>query len=203
MNRSESLAKLMPALLAAAAKFGPALRNAENPHFRSKFVDLAGVNTAIDDALLANGLIALQPTRIGEDGRTIVETTIFHASGEFIGGEYPVTASQAGPQGEGSGLTYARRYALMALVGIAPEDDDGNAAQRGQGSSNGHSQAAPKAETAAQVRARVAAVGRARGLSDQEIADDFASWSQGTKIVQADVASLTKYIDHMNSNTAR
>lgn len=131
MNRSETLTKLVPALIEAAREFAPALKNAENPHFRSKFVDLGGVNAAIDAALLKHGLIALQPTRIGDDGRTIVETTVFHESGEFLGGEYPVTAvKQNDPQAEGSGLTYARRYALMALVGIAPEDDDAETAMR-------------------------------------------------------------------------
>lgn len=125
---SDLLDKIAPALVAAKAAFRPALKDAVNPHFRSKFVSLGAVHDAIDDALAANDLVALQPTRIGEDGHAIVVTTLLHASGQSISGEYPVTASQPGPQGEGSGLTYARRYALMAMVGIAPEDDDGEAA---------------------------------------------------------------------------
>jgi ERF superfamily len=126
---SESIAKISPALIKARAAFNPAVKDGTNPHFGSKFVSLAGVITAIDLALDANGLIVLQPTRIGDDGKTVLVTTLLHESGEWIAGEYPVTAAkQNDPQAEGSAMTYARRYALMAMVGIAPEDDDGNAA---------------------------------------------------------------------------
>jgi hypothetical protein len=58
----------------------------------------------------------------------VLVTRLIHESGEWLGSRYPVHPVKADPQGEGSALTYARRYALMALVGIAPEDDDGNAA---------------------------------------------------------------------------
>jgi hypothetical protein len=125
---SETLAEIVPALVKAKAAFLPAVRDSENPHFRSKFVSLEGVHKAVDEALLANGLVVVQPTRVGEDGRAVLITRLMHSSGEWLAGEYPVTASQAGPQGEGSGMTYARRYALMAMMGIAPEDDDGEAA---------------------------------------------------------------------------
>jgi hypothetical protein len=126
---SDSIEKITPALIKARAAFSPAVKDATNPHFQSKFVSLAGVITAIDQALDANGLIVLQPTRIGDDGKTVLVTTLLHESGEWIAGEYPITAAkQNDPQAEGSAMTYARRYALMAMVGIAPEDDDGNAA---------------------------------------------------------------------------
>src|SRR5690606_24979315 len=63
-----------------------------------------------------------------EDARTVLITRLVHESGEWIAGKYPIHPVKADPQGEGSALTYARRYALMAIAGIAPEDDDGNAA---------------------------------------------------------------------------
>lgn len=129
MNQSDSVAKIAPALIEAKLMFKAAVKDAENPHFRSKFVSLQGVHDAIDEGLARNGLIAMQPTRIGEDGKTVLVTTLLHSSGEWIAGEYPITAAKANdPQAEGSAMTYARRYALMAMVGIAPEDDDGNAA---------------------------------------------------------------------------
>lgn len=191
------------AFVKAQAAFKPALKDTTNPHFKSKFVSLQGVLEAVETALHTNGFAILQPTRVGEDGRTIVITTLMHESGDTITGEYPVTASGGGPQGEGSGLTYARRYALMALLGIAPEDDDGNAAQAGAPNGNGTAQAAaPARETPAQVRARVAAAGRAKNLTPAEIADDFATWSQGTKIGAADVPTLWKYIDYLKTNGA-
>lgn len=206
MNRSESITKLVPALVKAKLAFRPAVKDATNPHFNKKYLSLDGVIEAIDAALLANGIIAMQPTRL-HDGKTIVETTLFHESGEFISGDYQVTPSQAGPQGEGSGLTYARRYALMSMVGIAPEDDDAEAAAARSGGS-GRSRAA-RSEPATEpdnskdpnvIRARIAAVAKASGVSTQTAGDDFASWSQGTKITAADAALLLRYLDHINAN---
>lgn len=127
MQSSESITTIMPALLKARGAFKAAVKDGKNPHFQSKYVTLDAAIAAVNDALLANDVLLIQPTRV-EDSRTILETRLIHASGEWIGGEYTVHAVKNDPQGEGSALTYARRYALMALVGIAPEDDDGNAA---------------------------------------------------------------------------
>ncbi len=111
----------------AQAAFKPAVKDSVNPHFQSKYVSLQATIDAVMPALHANGFAMLQRTRI-EDGRTILRTELVHVSGECVGSDYPVHPVKADPQGEGSALTYARRYALMALCGIAPEDDDGNAA---------------------------------------------------------------------------
>lgn len=125
--QSESIAELMPALLKAQANFGPAVRNATNPHFNSKFVDLAGVLEAVGPALLTEGILLSQPTDF-VDGVTVLRTRLIHQSGEWIGSVYPVAAGVGNPQAAGSALTYARRYTALAICGIAPEDDDGNAA---------------------------------------------------------------------------
>ena len=127
MQSSESIGKIMPALLKARASFKAAVKDGKNPHFKSKYVTLEGAIDAINEALLENDIFFTQPTRY-EDARTVLETRLIHVSGEWIGSEYPVHPVKADPQGEGSALTYARRYALMSLVGIAPEDDDGNQA---------------------------------------------------------------------------
>lgn len=127
MLTSESITAIMPALIKAQGDFAPAVKAKVNPHFNSKYVPLDAVLDAIAGPLRANGIAILQQTDI-EDGRTVLVTRLVHESGEWIAGRYPVHPVKSDPQGEGSALTYARRYALMALVGIAPEDDDGNAA---------------------------------------------------------------------------
>lgn len=118
------------AFVAAKKDFAPALKTSSNPHFRSKYADLAGCLEAVNDALLANGIAVFQETSLCEDG-VIVETVFLHDSGETLrGGKLHVPASKQDPQGYGSALTYARRYSIMAACGIAAEDDDGNAASR-------------------------------------------------------------------------
>ena len=130
MLTSESITAIMPAFIKAQGNFAPALKKAENPHFKSKFVALDGVIDAVSDALRAEGIAIMQQTDVTENGGTILISRLIHESGEWIAGRYPVHPVKSDPQGEGSALTYARRYALMALVGIAPEDDDGNAATK-------------------------------------------------------------------------
>jgi hypothetical protein len=127
MLTSESITTIMPAFIKAQANFAPAVKSATNPHFKSKYVALDGVIDAVAAPLREQGIAIMQMTDI-EDARTILVTRLIHSSGEWLGSRYPVHPVKADPQGEGSALTYARRYALMALVGIAPEDDDGNAA---------------------------------------------------------------------------
>ena len=116
------------ALVKAQKAFGPALKSSTNPHFKSKYADLAACVEAVIDALNANG-IALVQRNVACDSGVCVETVFVHESGESISsGPLHVPAAKNDPQGYGSALTYARRYSLMAACGIAPEDDDGNAA---------------------------------------------------------------------------
>lgn len=116
------------ALVKAQKAFAPALKSATNPHFKSRYADLAACVEAVVDALNANGIMLSQQTRECENG-VIVDTVFIHESGEMLScGPFHVPASKQDAQGYGSALTYARRYSLMAACGIAPEDDDGNAA---------------------------------------------------------------------------
>ena len=118
------------ALVKAQRGFAPALKTSTNPHFRSKYVDLAGCVEAVVDALNAAGIALIQRTSEDSTGVT-VETVFVHESGEMLEcGKLHVPAAKQDPQGYGSALTYARRYSLMAACGIAPEDDDGNAASK-------------------------------------------------------------------------
>ena len=116
------------AFVAAKREFGPALKSNNNPAFRSKYADLGACLEAVDEALLNNGIALIQETSEDASGAT-VETVFLHESGqERRCGKLHVPASKQDAQGYGSALTYARRYSVMAACGIAPEDDDGNAA---------------------------------------------------------------------------
>jgi len=122
--------KISAAFVKAKRAFGPALKDKTNPAFRSKYADLGACIDAVEDALLANGIALLQETFDDSTGVT-VETVFLHESGESLRcGKLHVPAAKQDPQGYGSALTYARRYSLMAACGIAPEDDDGNAASK-------------------------------------------------------------------------
>ena len=120
--------KIAPALVKAQKGFAPALKSSTNPHFKSRYADLAACIEAVIDSLNANGIALIQHTHECESGVT-VETIFLHESGETLSaGRLNVPASKQDAQGYGSALTYARRYSLMAACGIAPEDDDGNQA---------------------------------------------------------------------------
>lgn len=118
------------AMVKAQKEFGPALKSSTNPYFTSKYADLAACVEAVIDALNNNGIALIQKCHESDSGVN-VETLLLHESGESLScGVLHVPASKQDPQGYGSALTYARRYSLMAACGIAPEDDDGNAASR-------------------------------------------------------------------------
>jgi len=129
MNKSESIAGLAAALAKAQGAMKGAVKDSANPFFKSKYADLASVVEAIRAAFSANGLSYIQTVQSSELDEVRVETMILHSSGEWIScGVLALPVSKNDAQGYGSALTYARRYSLSAAVGVAPEDDDGNAA---------------------------------------------------------------------------
>jgi hypothetical protein len=126
--QSESIAALAAALSKAQADITGALKDSSNPFFKSKYADLASCWDACRKQLAANNLAVIQTTEVTEGG-TVLVTTLAHSSGEWMRGTLPVVTKDNGPQAQGSGITYARRYALAAIVGLAQIDDDAEAAQ--------------------------------------------------------------------------
>ena len=125
-----SYKSIASALASAQAKMGKALKSANNPHFKSKYADLASVTDACLPALNEAGIAVIQPTTDDDNGR-YVETILIHGeSGEVLKCRVPLIVSKNDMQGYGSAVTYARRYGLMSMSGIAPEDDDGNRAAK-------------------------------------------------------------------------
>ena len=128
MMQSPTIAKLGDALSKAQAAMKPAKKDAENPFFKSHYADLSSVWEAIRGPLSANGLAVAQMPTVGPDGVQRLRTLLIHSSGEWIGSDLDMKPVKNDPQSIGSCLTYARRYALSAITGVATEDDDGNAA---------------------------------------------------------------------------
>lgn len=122
--------EIAKALATAQANMTKALKQSNNPHFRSRYADLGNVMDACLPALNAAGIALIQPTGEDETGR-FVETIFIHGeSGEQLSCRVPLIVAKNDMQGFGSAVTYARRYGLMTMAGIAPEDDDGNAASK-------------------------------------------------------------------------
>jgi len=127
MKASSELSELFAALAKAQGAIEGASKDKANPFFKSKYADLASCWAACRIPLAENGL-SVQQHATAEGPCVTVTTILGHASGQWMSSELTMTAKEDTPQGIGSCLTYARRYALSAIVGIAPEDDDGNAA---------------------------------------------------------------------------
>jgi hypothetical protein len=130
MNKSESIKELATAYALAQKEIEGAAKDKVNPAFRSKYADLGSVVDAIKPALSSHGLSFLQSSHDAENAAK-VETILLHASGEWMSlGCVSVPVTKFDAHGFGSALTYARRYGLLTAFGVAPEDDDGNAATK-------------------------------------------------------------------------
>jgi hypothetical protein len=143
VNRSESIGKLVVALAQAQLRFDPVLKDTKNPYYNSKYADLSNVIVATQTPLAENGLVVIQ-TPLRKDQDAGVLTLLAHSSGEWISSELMLPAVSAGKDGKarfdaqsvGSAITYARRYTYQGIIGVAAEDDDGNAAAESQKTEN-------------------------------------------------------------------
>lgn len=177
MDWGSKMQNIAKALAAAQANMGKALKQANNPHFRSKYADLGNVMDACLPALNEAGIALIQPTGEDDHGR-YVETVLIHGeSGEQLSCKVPLIVAKNDMQGYGSAVTYARRYGLMAMAGIAPEDDDGNAAAK----------AAPKQEPV-------------KGISAEQF-QEIQSLIESTKTEEAKFCAYLKINELTDLNT--
>jgi len=130
--QSEHISELAAALAKAQRTLKAAVKDSTNPHFRSRYADLASVWSAWQEAGPAHGLAITQTTAV-RDGGIVLITQISHSSGQWMRGEYPLNPIKNDPQGLGSVLTYARRYSLAAITGVCPDDDDSEGAMGREG----------------------------------------------------------------------
>lgn len=149
MKKSDTITKLVAALVKAQAQFETAEMDGYNPHFKSKFATLKSVVAAIRPALTKNGLAIMQFPSADASGKPLLETIITHESGEWISESAPLILSKQDMQGLGASVTYLKRISLSAVTGVvADEDDDGNSTQKKQNA------AQTKSETSMTVSAK-------------------------------------------------
>lgn len=132
IEQSPELKDLAAALAKAQSQVKGAVKDSTNPHFKSKYADLASIVDACGDALSANGLSVVQfPGYEAREDQFIatLTTMLLHTSGQWVREIAGAPVSKADAQGVGSVITYLRRYSLAAIARVAPEDDDGNAAK--------------------------------------------------------------------------
>jgi hypothetical protein len=130
MSQSESIKELATALSKVQGELTYAKKDSANPFFKSRYADLESVWDACRSLMAANGLSVIQMPGNYFEGRMWLVTRLCHNSGEWIEQEMSVPVQKADAQGAGSALTYMRRYALAAFVGVVQADDDGNAASQ-------------------------------------------------------------------------
>jgi hypothetical protein len=126
-EQSPQLEKFAEALAAAQGEIDNADKAAKNPHFNTRYADLASVINACREPLAKQKIARLQTPRTRANGEVGVRTALLHSSGQFIACTFWCRPEKPGPQPLGSVLTYLRRYGLAAVVGVGQEEDDGNA----------------------------------------------------------------------------
>lgn len=122
-RKSESIAIISMAMAKSQAQMGKLIKNSKNPFFKNDYADLAAVIDACKESLNSHDIAVIQ-SPCGENGYVGVTTLLAHKSGEWIEGTLMLSPVKKDPQGAGSCITYARRYSLAAMVGLAQEDDD-------------------------------------------------------------------------------
>lgn len=130
MRKSDAIKDLATSLAKAQSEIKGAVKDSVNPFFKRNYADLESVWDAVRVPLSQNGLSVVQTTSFTPECGTCVITTLLHSSGQWIEGTLPIAAVKNDPQSIGSAITYSRRYALAAMVGVYQTDDDG---ENGQG----------------------------------------------------------------------
>ena len=196
--KSDSLKELATALAKAQGEIKGALKDSANPFFKSKYADLSSVVDAIKVAFSKHGLSYIQMMEPSDKDEVRVSTMILHSSGEYINcGILALPVSKVDAQGYGSALTYARRYSLSSAVGVAPEDDDGNAAV-----------AAPKGMSENEINKHLQDIEKAKDQSEllkaytkaYKSAQVLSDTKSITMIVKAKNAAKLKFVELVNES---
>lgn len=178
MNLEHATGDLFAAIAKAQAEVENATKNAQNPHFKSRYADLAEVLNTVRPVFAAHGLSLNQSTEY--DGQLVkVTTCVGHAGGGYITSTAACVPGKSDAQGIGSASTYLRRYSLAAMTGVAQEDDDGNAA------SNRPAPSRPAPVSTAVISADDLAELRDLCRSTKTSEAEFAKW-----LGQADLSEL-------------
>lgn len=195
MNKSEQINELATALSKAQGELENASKSSNNPHFKSRYADLAEILNTIRPVFSQHGLAVTQCPSF-EGGIASVETVLMHSSGQWISSVISAPCSKQDAQGVGSAITYCRRYALAAVAGIAQEDDDANSAvgyaPRQQAQQRPPQQSSP----APAPRVSSAQVERLRGALKVAGLDE-AEWCETAHLPSIDALPASKFTGAM------
>lgn len=132
MDTSQNIDALAEAMAKAQGEIKNAVKDGANPFYGSKYPTLESVREACVGPLSKNGIAVFQSP--STDGAKVsVDTLFVHTSGQWVKGTMTAQAKDDSPQAIGSAVSYLRRYALQSFAGVAPDDDDGQAAQPANG----------------------------------------------------------------------
>lgn len=166
-------------------------------NYTYKYANLASVSAAILPILSKHGLAWVTLPTLDEAGKFVLRYELRHVSGDVVSGSYPLPTTTR-PQEMGSAITYARRYALCAATGVAPEEDDDNA-------SVAERSAVIREErelSTRQLKQEIWAEAKTRGwIADDEsfteLSADFTTWNQGGQLEESDEMTLRAYLTHL------
>ena len=182
--QSESIDKLIPALVKAQGELDHVGKGSDNPYFNSKYADLAAILDVAKPILKDNGLAINHRREVDNQLNEFLVTILWHTSGQYISSRTFLNPSKKDPQGYGSAMTYARRYDLSALLGIASHDDDGNAASK------------KDPETAASKKKRFGKIKKA--IEDAESISDLQNvWQSNQKEIAGFKIEDEQYYDDL------
>jgi AraC-like DNA-binding protein len=192
------LNELAAAVAAAQAEFSAIPKTADNPFFHSKYADLATVVLNTQPILAKHGLAVVQfPTTL--DGEPALTTHLLHASGQSLSDTMKLFAAKHDPQGQGAAITYARRFAYMAVLGlVADDDDDGNTATRYK---QNEAARPVKATPADRAREELLAVCKQFGLNSAEVAKRF-NMDYGHPITKANAEVIEAFTEVVRDEAA-
>jgi len=193
--KSDSIAKLADALSKAQGEMMHAHKDKENPYFKSSYADLASCWDACRGPLSKNGLSVTQPIQGTPEGLLLL-TILMHTSGEWVMSQLPIPMNEkTTPQALGSAITYMRRYALSAIVGIAPAEDDGEGAMgRGKEASD---------KIIPNLDKLLSSAGIARIYLDKEILPKRYQVNQLSELTDQQCKLLEKELEDMAHKKAR
>lgn len=190
--RSETMptAKLFASLIKAQLEFPVISKDSTNPHFKNKYVSLDNAVDVLQPVLNKHGLAVIQTFEDLGNGKAGIRTILAHESGETIEGTQPLSPVKDDPQGIASASTYARRYGLLGICGVAPsdEDDDGNLAS-GRGPAKPAQQKSIKEEAPVEALSKMRAQTLAYYVTNKPAMDDDVG-AQIDRIDQLDADGL-------------
>lgn len=204
METSTDINEIAGALAKAQATVRGAVKDSTNPHLKSQYADLSSVWQACREALTANSLAVVQTPHTDEGGRCHVVTMLMHSSGQWIRDTFCLSPTKQDPQGYGSAITYMRRYALAAMVGVAPEDDDGESASATpQRPPQAAKQAAPKQQESKPTHVQQAESLLVRLRNCNTASDVDVLWDEAAPTLgDIEKASKATY-DHVNKEFSK